>query len=92
MAAAIMIQPGDEVAIFFPYNLDMRMAIPLYGNLSDFKLSIAQKTFVCEQLDHDFTTFPDIIGADCGRNFIDRYKLKHSTERIGRIYCLELKD
>ncbi len=67
-----------DISMFLPTNMDRRMIIPIYRDLSEVKLSIFQKTYICSQMDHNFAEFADNIGADKGCDFIGRYHLKQS--------------
>jgi hypothetical protein len=70
---------NNGIDVFLPTNMNRRMAIPLYADLSEVKLSVVQKGFICAQMDHDFDEYEDIIGLERGNQFISRYKLNQST-------------
>jgi hypothetical protein len=75
-----MIEPqagNDDVSIFLPTNA-MRNR-QTYRDLRAFKLSAIQKEFVCAHMEHDFHKFPDIIGGESGKQFVERYRLSTST-------------
>jgi hypothetical protein len=87
--AAIAVPTGDDVAIFLPTNMNRRMAVPLYKDLSGVNLSVVQKSFVCAQMNRNFDEFEDIIGRKVVHLSVDinstRAQLEVGKSNIGLV-------
>jgi hypothetical protein len=69
----------DVPEIFLPVGVVLRNGQTSYNNLRDVRLTIKQKSFICSQISHDFSVYPDFIGAVAGNQFVERYNLVTST-------------